>query len=52
MALGLLTFVVIWIFWLSSFVIIFGLAAFINAGIFDRIFKRYYMPEPDSAEEG
>ena len=50
MALGVVTFVVIWIFWLRCFWIVFGLAAFINTGIFDRIFKRYYMQEQERAE--
>ncbi|MBE6943335.1 MAG: DUF624 domain-containing protein [Ruminococcaceae bacterium] len=48
LALGVLTFVVIWIFWISCFWIVFGLAAFINAGIFDKIFKRYYLTNTDS----
>lgn len=41
-ALCVLTFICIWIFWITVLWFIFGLAAFINTGIFDSVFKRYY----------
>ena len=40
--LYMLTFVCVWILWVTIVWFVFGLAAFINTGIFDRIFKRYY----------
>lgn len=42
LTLYVLTFVCVWIFWIAILWFVFGLAAFINTGIFDRIFKRYY----------
>lgn len=41
-ALYVLTFVCVWIFWIAIMWFVFGLAAFINTGILDGIFRRYY----------
>ena len=46
LALAVLTFVGVWLFGIVVLWFIFGLAAFINAAIFDRLFKRYYAAEP------
>ena len=40
--LYVLTFVCVWILWITVLWFVFGLAAFINTRIFDSIFKRYY----------
>lgn len=45
LALGVLTFICVWLFGIVVLWFIFGLAAFANAAIFDRIFKRYYSAE-------
>ena len=41
-SLYVLTFVSVWILWITILWFVFGLAAFINTGIFDKIFQRYY----------
>jgi uncharacterized membrane protein YesL len=45
LALSVLTFICVWIFGIAVLWFVFGLAAFINTGIFDRIFKYYYSTE-------
>ena len=45
LALGVLTFIGVWLLGIAVVWFIFGLAAFINAAIFDRIFKCYYSEE-------
>lgn len=48
LALHILTFIVAWIGWIAVTWFLFGLAAFVNAKIFGRIFKRYYPKTEDS----
>lgn len=40
--LYVVTFVCVWVLWITILWFVFGLAAFINTRIFDKIFKRYY----------
>lgn len=49
LALAILTAIVVIVYWPLIWWFVFGLAAFINAWIFDRIFRRYY-PEEEHAE--
>ena len=47
--LYVVTFVCVWVLWITILWFVFGLAAFINTRIFDKIFKRYY-PKTVNAE--
>lgn len=42
LAIHILTIILAWLYWIVIGWFLFGVAAFINAWIFDKIFKRYY----------
>lgn len=48
LTIHIMTFILVWLYWIVIGWFVFGAAAFLNAWIFDKIFKRYYAEHEDT----